>query len=158
MPGLALLFAHLSWFAIFLVTGIVGLVAVRPAAWIRWGVAVVIAAFFLAGWVARMQVLADHREYWQKACYASQRIILGAIEMYNADAGTATPQIGFRGQPVPYEALEAGGHLKGTATCGHNDYLKGGIPPGTYSLQPLPGSTDPTDGRVVCSLHGAVDD
>ncbi len=82
-----------------------------------------------------------------KACYANQRVILGAVEMYNLDH-SATPKTRFShaDAATPAGDLVAGSYLKTPVTlvdvaCRYDVY-----------------GNPSDDGLVYCRHHGAFDD
>ncbi len=72
----------------------------------------------------------------QKACFANQRVVMGAIEMYNMDHN---------------EMLEAYSSANDTAEL--KGYLKGTITPAEKDCV-LTGADMHKDGVIICSYHG----
>jgi len=72
-----------------------------------------------------------------KACYANQRVLLGAVEMYNMDHSVLM-------KSADIAALRSGGYLKASIT-----------PPERDCVYLTAGSLD-ADGCIYCKLHGAT--
>ncbi|KAF1083416.1 MAG: hypothetical protein GQF41_0194 [Candidatus Rifleibacterium amylolyticum] len=75
-----------------------------------------------------------------KACFANQRVILGAIEMYNMDHNELLHHM----DDGVMNLLTSGKYLKYTATCP-------GSPPGQY----INDGDLAQDGLIKCTVHGS---
>ena len=73
----------------------------------------------------------------EKACYSNQRVLIGAIEMYNMDHSTMMTDI-------KQEELINGGYIKGSVTCPETG--------GTYE----PDGDISQTGNMKCSNHGDI--
>lgn len=78
----------------------------------------------------------------QKACFANQRVLMGAIEMYNMDHDTMITTI----DENTMRLLEEGSYLKGKMQMAEKDCYFG--------------ATGPLDknGVVICAIHGTPED
>lgn len=75
----------------------------------------------------------------QKACFANQRVILGAVEMYNMD-NTA-----MMSTDLSIDTLSSGKYLRGTIQAPESGC--------SYAF-----TADITnDGQVNCAVHGSID-
>ncbi|MBU1107785.1 MAG: hypothetical protein KKB51_14020 [Candidatus Riflebacteria bacterium] len=77
-------------------------------------------------------------EAQKKACFANQRVLMGATEMYNMDNEKMLSEVNI-------EALLNGKYLKSAPVCPQS---------GTYSAI---GDLAGEDGKITCSEHGSVE-
>ena len=110
----------------------------------------------------------------EKACYGNMRVILGAVEMYNADHSVLITSI----SSSTISMLRASEYIKSDGTCRcpgkeekrHADpFIQGlveifaGGPSSCYALRiapadPYSGANMASGGRVVCSIHGIAEE
>jgi prepilin-type N-terminal cleavage/methylation domain-containing protein len=76
-----------------------------------------------------------------RACYANQKTIAGAVEMYNLDFNTAIGSLGGI-----WDALKTKGYLQSIP----NDPGAGGSSNSNYTL------TTESGNGIVCSVHGPI--
>ena len=109
----------------------------------------------------------------EKACYANIRVLLGAVEMYNADHSVMMDFL----TPKSASSLHAGGYLKTpTIECPGDlsprfsnsfvqerlETLSGNLRQPMFAYHrtagvPYLGANLATIGRIVCPLHGTVE-
>ena len=110
-----------------------------------WELMIIIA---IIGILAAMAVPTPHRHYGynrERACFSNQRVLQGALEMYNMDVGTMMHEMNDDNQKILIE--------------GH--YIKAKDPlvcPDTYYKgQYLSEGDLCEDGVIYCSYHGTID-